>query len=943
MNGPYAEAARTYLERGYSPLPLPPGKKWSPPKGYTGSDGPMATGLDTVAWIRSQGNGNIALRLPDGVIGIDADTYKGEDERTAWNELVERLGPLPDSPRATSRDDDGASGIRLYRVPAGWKGNGVLPAGRNGVSPGEVIQHHHRYLVAPPSVHPSGKTYRWIGGHGLAVADLPDLPAAWLAGLQERPAPQPPAMQDGTADVGPALASDRPGDDYNRRADWSDILSACGAVLHHQDANGTRYWTRPGKDPRDGYSATTGHADDADRLKLFTPNWPPFEDGQVYTKLGAYALLHHSGDHSAAVRALIAQGYGSNGHKRPAPQPDIPPHPADDPAELARHRGHVAQPDAWEDPVPLAAETRPTLPKFPVKALPPWLGQMVRAVAKFHETPEDVAALAGLGVVSVATARRVRVNVAGQREEINGYFLAALDSGQRKSGPVKVMATSPLIDAIHTLQKDEDAAAQRDQREPREVRMFTTNATPAALRDLAGANGERLGIVSSEGGVFEELAGRYDRIPDLDLVLAGWNGEPYHADRATKPVPPMNRPVLTICLTVQPPVLKDMAGKPSFRDRGLLARFLYSLPEDIVGKRQNARHPIPREVSETYLRNTERLITGLYYAEAEEWTISDAAYDLFHAAEQELEPKLAKGAQYGGNDGMREWASKLMGQILKLAGLLHAAEHADAGTWPPRISEQTMRNALQLGVYFVAHAEATFGYMRTEPIVLDAESVLDWIRHIDWTGKAGGKMGQRIAAHPGKVTRREVQTGVWAIRDADHAAAVMRLLEKSGYVRQVDADRRDSAWYLLHPSLSPNSSALSALTAFDDVSAGQPANQSAEAGLCTPLHSLHSEPPAGQVQRSAEQVQRRVSALQNGHLPAKTPPKMPSAESAEEFQDNHSWPPAETGPCVRCGKPCRRYGVNSNPLCDQCRTAAPSPAEIARRIPKRQTSPREGK
>jgi hypothetical protein len=194
---PYASAARAYLEAGYSPLPLPPGVKWPPPKGWTGADAPMADLDQVLRWAKSDPAGNIVLRLPEDVIGIDLDLYEdpGKDhpaaERlAAWDELVGRLGQLPESPRATSRDD-GISGIRLYRVPAEWKAAGILPGapvcqghplpgGREArpgdlVSPGEVIQHHHRYMVAPPSVHPSGRPYRWLGGNLPAVGDLPSL------------------------------------------------------------------------------------------------------------------------------------------------------------------------------------------------------------------------------------------------------------------------------------------------------------------------------------------------------------------------------------------------------------------------------------------------------------------------------------------------------------------------------------------------------------------------------------------------------------------------------------------------------------------------------------------------------------------------------------------------------------------------------------------------
>ena len=132
------------------------------------------------------------------MIGVDLDLYEDPtkdhpagERQAAWRELVDRLGPLPESPRATSRDD-GISGIRLYRVPPGWTGAGDLPAmpvcqgghllpdgheAKPGdlVSPGEIIQHHHRYLVAPPSVHPSGRRYRWMGGNALAVTGLPSL------------------------------------------------------------------------------------------------------------------------------------------------------------------------------------------------------------------------------------------------------------------------------------------------------------------------------------------------------------------------------------------------------------------------------------------------------------------------------------------------------------------------------------------------------------------------------------------------------------------------------------------------------------------------------------------------------------------------------------------------------------------------------------------------
>jgi putative DNA primase/helicase len=154
-----------------------------------------------------------------------------------------------------------------------------------------------------------------------------------LSGSRSAPRPVPGANGDGGPAVG-GRHEGRAGDDFNERADWADILQPLGAVLHHE-SGGERYWTRPGKDRRDGPSATTGYADDADRLKVFSTHWPPFADGEVYTKFGAYALLNHGGDHQAAARELSRRGYGSQRPAQAPPAeptrnrpPEMGPHPA---------------------------------------------------------------------------------------------------------------------------------------------------------------------------------------------------------------------------------------------------------------------------------------------------------------------------------------------------------------------------------------------------------------------------------------------------------------------------------------------------------------------------------------------------------------------------------------------------------------------------------------
>ncbi|MFF3643427.1 phage/plasmid primase, P4 family [Streptomyces sp. NPDC002564] len=113
-----------------------------------------------------------------------------------------------------------------------------------------------------------------------------------------------------------------PLDDFEQRTPWSDILKPHGWQLLFTSGH-TSYWRRPGKNV--GVSATTGRDAARDRLFVFSSS-TEFEQETPYTKPGAYALLEHGGDHSAAARHLRAQGYGQR--PEPARHLSVVPAPA---------------------------------------------------------------------------------------------------------------------------------------------------------------------------------------------------------------------------------------------------------------------------------------------------------------------------------------------------------------------------------------------------------------------------------------------------------------------------------------------------------------------------------------------------------------------------------------------------------------------------------------
>lgn len=181
MTGPYAQAAGAYWQAGWRGIvPLPPRAKKHPPSGFTGSTGVDPSYADLDAWATGpEGAGNIALRMPRDVIGIDVDAYGDKLGRQNLEAAEMAHGPLPPTWRTTSRDD-GVSGIRLYRVPEGLAWPGELAHSI------ELIQHRYRYALVWPSIHPEGRTYRWINPHGVVattvpdIDDLPWLPEPWV-------------------------------------------------------------------------------------------------------------------------------------------------------------------------------------------------------------------------------------------------------------------------------------------------------------------------------------------------------------------------------------------------------------------------------------------------------------------------------------------------------------------------------------------------------------------------------------------------------------------------------------------------------------------------------------------------------------------------------------------------------------------------------------------
>jgi putative DNA primase/helicase len=171
------------------------------------------------------------------------------------------------------------------------------------------------YVAVAPSdgtTHPTGRPWVRLAGGPKTVPVLnPDDREMFhaLLGLLHEEAPEEAKQETLVPDAprpdigGGGLT---PGDDYENKTDWKDILVPAGWSLVYQSGR-SRYWRRPGKNA--GISASTGRADDRDRLFVFTSS-TEFEQETPYTKFGAFALLNHNGNHADAASALRKKGFG---------------------------------------------------------------------------------------------------------------------------------------------------------------------------------------------------------------------------------------------------------------------------------------------------------------------------------------------------------------------------------------------------------------------------------------------------------------------------------------------------------------------------------------------------------------------------------------------------------------------------------------------------------
>lgn len=413
----------------------------------------------------------------------------------------------------------------------------------------------------------------------------------------------------------------------------------------------------------------------------------------------------------------------------------------------------------WENPVPF---DEPNLPAFPVDTLPDTVRGYVLGLAESTQTPVDMCACSVLAALALCAQGRYKIQGKPDWvEPLNLYVVSVAEPSERKSAVIGAVSNpitayeaeenkrrAPLIEEskmkLRVLEQEQKTmeskmAKKQDVKEEdflsiaseiaafkvmQPLKLYVDDITTEKLSSALSENG-RTAILSSEGGIFDLLAGLYSKNVNIDVFLKAYSGDTIRVDRIGRPSESIKDPALTILLTVQPNVISGMMSNRTFRGRGLTARFLYCMPRSLVGKRRFSTAPIPYEAKQRYREIIEDMLSE-ENTEPELITLCPEALQLLEDFSVSLEPKLR-----GEYADISDWAGKLVGNVLRLAGILTRADKPrfEALTFgdpqPLVTSAAIMQNAVTLGSYFIQHAKAAYDLMGADDVTENAKYILN--------------------------------------------------------------------------------------------------------------------------------------------------------------------------------------------------------------------------
>ena len=489
-----------------------------------------------------------------------------------------------------------------------------------------------------------------------------------------------------------------------------------------------------------------------------------------------------------------------------------------------------------DEPIPLSHNTV-DVPPFPVDALPSVITQMVAEVAEFTQTDPAMAATTALTVLATCAGGHAKIQIRPGWVEPLCLFTNTIAAPAERKSAVQESMVKPLHDAedamsvagevehlklqdeldmakktVEALNKaavnaaakaaapdatDEDRktaaaaaeaarvarSAMREICVPEIPRLLADDVTPEATASLLADHGGRLAIISTEGGIFDTIAGRYARTVNMDVFLKGHSGDRIKVDRQGRPPQHIPSPALTIGLMVQPRIIEAIGDNRDFVGRGLLARNLYAKPVSKVGSRKSATTPVSESTAAQYSHWIKKLASDMagWAGDPMVLTLHELADERVRKIQDDVEPTLIGDGELASPSTLTEWGGKYVGAVVRIAGLLHLGEHGEKAGRSYPVQPETIEAAERIGQYFKACAINVFAQMDVDPVTLDAQYLLSRVERLVQDMPAGG---------PFEVSERELHmASKGKLRTKEALKPALKKLDDHGHLIPLEAPK----------------------------------------------------------------------------------------------------------------------------------------------------------
>lgn len=450
------------------------------------------------------------------------------------------------------------------------------------------------------------------------------------------------------------------------------------------------------------------------------------------------------------------------------------------------------------------------LPRFD----PDWLGAFAdysRAVSESFQVAPELPACLILGAVSVATLGKYAVKVNSDWIEPTQLFVCVVAGSSERKSPTIRRVFAPIYDyerkmndekriaveaakmRLKALDKRESAAVQKNdvpamleiarerqsvQREARTVTLTVSDATPEVIAPIMRDNDGCISCVSDEGGVFANISGRYAKgVANADIFLQGYSSEPVKVHRVGREPVVIPRACMSMVQCIQPPIAREILENPALNGCGLVARFIWCLPEELAGHRNIHPECVPERLERAYSERIEALLSIPRPDKPDVLTMSDAALKLFNESREKTEKRLLD--DLGGELKECGWSGKHDGRVLRIAATLALIDGCSS------IEREHICRGINIGNWMIAHAKQLI-CDNSSTVEAQTEQYKSAIRRKGWKVFALRDMQRAAPRRGGKYPK------------ADEVIMILDALVEDGSIAELDADEGQKRWQVLN-------------------------------------------------------------------------------------------------------------------------------------------------